>query len=215
MAIKNPTVKHMLAAAAILGGYAVLGSGLVGLTFEGTKQRIADNEREYLLEGLNELIPESSHNNDLYADHIHIQNQEWLGAKTPVFIYRARHDDEPVAVVIAAQAPDGYSGTIKLLVGINADGTLAGVRVVAHKETPGLGDAVELSHSNWILQFDGKSLEDPGTRKWKVKKDGGAFDQLTGATITPRAIVKAVYKALRYFADNKQQLFAQPSDTEV
>lgn len=207
--------KHMLTAAAILSSFAIVGTGLVGITVETTKDRIADNEREYLLRSLNELVPEESHDNDIYTDHIQVNSKEWLGAKKPVSIYRARQENEPIAAIIAAQAPDGYSGTIKLLVAIKHSGELAGVRVVGHKETPGLGDAIEISRSNWILQFDGMSLDKPNAKGWAVKKDGGQFDQLTGATITPRAIVKAVHKALKYFAENKQKLFVKPSEHEV
>jgi len=121
---------------------------------------------------------------------------------------------EPVALVIEALAPDGYSGTIRLLVGINIDGSLGGVRVVAHRETPGLGDAIEEERSDWILGFTGKSLQDPPLQKWAVKKDGGAFDQLTGATITPRAVVKAVRQALLYYRDQKDALFAREETTD-
>ncbi len=204
-------LKQMLAAATILSGFAIVGTALVGVTFETTKDKIADNEREYLLRSLHELVPKDSHDNDIYADHIRVNNREWLGAKKPVSIFRARLAGEPVAAVIAAQAPDGYNGTIKLLVAIKQNGELSGVRVIGHKETPGLVDAIEASRSNWILQFDGKSLSKPQENHWAVKKDGGEFDQLTGATITPRAIVKATHKALKYFAANKQQLFKQPS----
>jgi electron transport complex protein RnfG len=130
-----------------------------------------------------------------------------------VTVYRARLHGEPVALVIAAVAPDGYSGTIRLLVGINVDGSLSGVRVVAHRETPGLGDAIEEERSDWILGFTGKSLQNPPLQKWAVKKDGGAFDQLTGATITPRAVVKAVRQALLYYRDQKDALFAQNETT--
>ncbi len=203
--------KSMLTAAGILAGFAILGAGLVGVTYETTKEQIAANEREFLLRSLHELIPSDTQDNDMYADAIAVKSQEWLGAKGPVMIYRARKAGEPIAAVIAAQAPDGYSGVIKLLVAINHSGELAGVRVVSHKETPGLGDAIEISRSNWITQFDGKSLSNPEKQGWKVKKDGGEFDQLTGATITPRAIVKATYKALVYFRANRDNLFDKPS----
>jgi electron transport complex protein RnfG len=122
-------------------------------------------------------------------------------------VYRARKYGWPVAVVLAPVAPDGYNGTIRLLVAIKMDGTLAGVRVIQHRETPGLGDAIEAERSDWILGFDGKSLNDPVQEKWKVKRDGGDFDQFTGATITPRAVVKAVNKALLYFRLHGHSLF--------
>ena len=109
-------------------------------------------------------------------------------------------------------APDGYAGAIKLLVGIRANGTLAGVRVISHKETPGLGDGIETKRSNWILGFNDTSLDKPDLHGWQVKRDGGQFDQLTGATITPRAIVKAVHQSLVYFKHNKQTLLNTTAD---
>ena len=116
--------------------------------------------------------------------------------------------DSPIALVMATTAPDGYSGSIRLLVGINIDGSLSGVRVVAHRETPGLGDAIDEDRSDWIRIFDGKSLQDPPEERWAVRKDGGAFDQLTGATVTPRAVVKAVRQALLYYREHQQALFS-------
>jgi len=122
---------------------------------------------------------------------------------------------KPVAVLATPVAPDGYSGSIKLLVGVYADGTLAGVRVLAHKETPGLGDAIEATRSDWILTFEGKSLNNPPPKAWAVKKDGGAFDQFTGATITPRAVVKAARQFLIYFQQHKEQLLANSADVQT
>jgi electron transport complex protein RnfG len=123
-------------------------------------------------------------------------------------VYRALKDAKPVALVMSVIAPDGYSGSIKLLVGINTDGTLSGVRAVAHRETPGLGDAIEEQRSDWVQQFNGASLENPPLDRWKVRKDGGDFDQLTGATITPRAVVQAVRNALLYYRQHRETLFA-------
>ena len=137
-----------------------------------------------------------------------VTSRPLLGTSEPVAVYRARKAGQPVALVISPIAPDGYNGSIKLLVGINSDGTLSGVRVVGHRETPGLGDAIDESRSGWIHIFDNKSLGNPLPERWKVKKDGGDFDQLTGATITPRAVVKAVRQALLYYRDNQEALFA-------
>jgi len=137
---------------------------------------------------------------------------EWLGTQEPVTVYRARKHGQPVALFATPVAPDGYSGPIQLLIGVRADGALAGVRVLSHKETPGLGDGIDEKRSPWILAFTGKSLSDPGPDGWKVKKDGGAFDQFTGATITPRAVVKATHKFLEYVQTHREQLFA-PSRT--
>jgi len=201
--------RQSLITAAILLLFALAGTAMVAYTYEHTRQQIAANERATLLRKLHRLIPPESHDNALLQDTLQVQNRTLLGTDEPVTVYRARMHGEPVALVIAAVAPDGYSGTIRLLVGINVDGSLSGVRVVTHRETPGLGDAIEEERSDWILGFTGKSLENPAVEKWAVKKDGGAFDQLTGATITPRAVVKAVRQALLYYRDQKDALFAR------
>lgn len=201
--------KQMGTAAFILGAFAIVGAALVGLTFETTKDQIAANERETLLKSLHELVPTSEIDNDMVSDVISVADPKLLGSDEAVNVYRARKDGQPVAAVIASEAPDGYSGTIKLLVAIRHNGELAGVRVVSHKETPGLGDAIETRRSNWILGFDGRSLNNPADKRgWAVKKDGGIFDQFTGATITPRAIVKATHNTLHYFERNRDKLFA-------
>jgi electron transport complex protein RnfG len=195
--------------AAVLLLFAVTGTLLVALTFEGTREQIAANEREALLRKLNVLIPQQRYDNAIFQDTIQVSNAHLLGTGEPVTVYRARRGGEPVALVIAPVAPDGYSGTIRLLVGINLDGSLSGVRTLAHRETPGLGDKIEAERNDWILGFDGKSLDNPSLASWQVKRDGGAFDQFTGATITPRAVVKAVRNSLIYYRDNHAALFAE------
>jgi electron transport complex protein RnfG len=188
--------------------FAVIGTALVAYTFDNTRERIAANERATLLRKLHHLITPEQHDNMLLEDTLMVTNRPLLGTSEPVAVYRARKAGQPVALVIAPIAPDGYNGSIRLLVGINSDGTLSGVRVVGHRETPGLGDAIDESRSGWIHLFDNRSLENPLLERWKVKKDGGDFDQLTGATITPRAVVKAVRQALLYYRDNQEALFA-------
>ena len=187
--------------------FALIGTALVVTTFDNTRERIAANERATLLRKLHQLITPEQHDNVLLEDILLVTDKTLLGTSKPVTVYRARKATQPVALVITPVAPDGYSGSIKLLVGINVDGTLSGVRVVAHRETPGLGDAIDETRSDWIHIFDNKSLENPPLAHWKVKKDGGEFDQLTGATITPRALVKAVRQALLYYRDNQEALF--------
>jgi electron transport complex protein RnfG len=204
--------RNMLIGAMILGLFAVIGTGLVALTYEGTAERIAENERQALLHNLHQIISPDSHDNDIYEDVITVHDRALLGSKEGVNVYRARIGGHPVAAVIASAAPDGYNGTIKLLVGIHYDGTLAGVRVINHRETPGLGDAIEAERSDWILGFSGHSLQQPAAEQWKVKKDGGVFDQFTGATITPRAVVKAVYNTLRYYQQHREALFDDGPD---
>lgn len=199
--------KNMSISSVLLGMFAIIGSGLVAFTHDNTEERIAANERAFLLRSLHELVTPAMHDNDMFRDVIQVTDNEYLGSKKPVNVYRARKEGKNVAVIINAIAPDGYNGAITLLVAINTTGELIGVRVAKHRETPGLGDAIEVMRSNWILGFSGKSLENPGKKGWYVKRDGGVFDQFTGATITPRAIVKAVYNTLQYFQKNSEILF--------
>ena len=203
--------QHMFTTALILTVFAVAGTGLVAFTVEKTRKPIATAERMALLRSLHAVVDEHSYSNELITDQYQLLDPAHLGSKKPLPVFRARHNGRPIAVVFTAIAPDGYNGDIKLLIGITYDGTITGVRVIDHRETPGLGDAIELRHTNWILGFNGRSLEDPGAKMWKVKKDGGYFDQFTGATITPRAVVKEVHKVLEYFKENKQAIFAHPS----
>lgn len=200
--------RNMLISALILGLFAVVGTGLVAMTEAGTAERIAENERQSLLDNLHQVLPQELHDNDLYKDSIEVTSP-LLGTPKPVAVYRARKQGKPVAVIIASIAPTGYGGPIKLLIGIHYDGTVSGVRVLYHKETPGLGDAIEVEKSDWILGFNGLSLINPKESQWKVKKDGGVFDQFTGATITPRLVVGTVLNTLRYFKQNREMLFAK------
>lgn len=201
-------VNRILLTAATLTLFAIIGTGLVVLTVNATRGRIAANERETLLARLGVMLPTGSFDNDVISDTLQVRDPQWLGSKEPVTVYRARLKGKPVAAVLTPVAPDGYSGDIKLLVGIRYDGTLTGVRVLDHHETPGLGDAIEENRSDWITRFAGLSLDKPGEAGWKVKRDGGTFDQFTGATITPRAVVKAVHRCLLYFAQHRAELFA-------
>jgi len=153
-------------------------------------------------------VPEAIYDNDLLADRTEIDDPAFFRHPDPVTVYRARMDGAPVAVLMIVTAPNGYNGDIRMIVGVDAGGTVLGVRVVAHRETPGLGDPIETGKSDWILGFTGKSLHNPEDAGWAVKRDGGEFDQFTGATITPRAVVAAVHDALLYFAANRQSLFS-------
>ena len=123
--------------------------------------------------------------------------------------YIATIDGKPSAIAIEAIAPDGYNGAIKIIVGIQDNGTITGTRVLSHQETPGLGDKIDLRVTDWILSFTGKAVNDENISAWKVRKDGGQFDQFTGATITPRAVVKAVKHAVTYVNQNKESILAQ------
>lgn len=193
--------------------FAVAGAVLVGLTYYQTEEDIQYNEKLTLLRKLNTIIPAESYDNELLRDTISIKPHILLGTKQETQVYRARKNNQNIAAVFSSIAPGGYNGPIHLLVGIFANGKTAGVRVVKHRETPGLGDAVSVTHSNWILDFDKKSLGNPSSKHWKVKRDGGVFDQFTGATITPRAVVKAVHDALIYFQQNQTLLFSITNNT--
>jgi len=199
--------KQVATTAVLLTLFAIIGAALVGLTHDNTIDAIKYNEQLTLLRNLNTILPASDYDNDLLADTIQLAPDPLLGTDLESIAYRARKQDNPVAIVLSAIAPNGYNGSIYLLVGIKYDGSLAGVRVVKHRETPGLGDAVEERRSDWILDFTGKSLSNPKPKQWKVKRDGGDFDQFTGATITPRAVVNAVHSALLYFEQHRETLF--------
>ncbi|MGB5278849.1 MAG: electron transport complex subunit RsxG [Gammaproteobacteria bacterium] len=204
--------KQVLTTASLLMVFAIIGAAIVGLTYENTYEKIKRNEQEVLLRKLNTILAPSEYDNDLLDDEIMLEQDVLLGTIAPSRAYLAYKNNTPVAAVLSPIAPNGYSGPINLLVGIYHDGTVAGVRVVKHRETPGLGDAVESQRSDWIVGFDGKSLNTPSSEQWKVKRDGGEFDQFTGATITPRAVVKAVHSALIYFQQHRKQLFNENED---
>ncbi|MCU7812831.1 MAG: electron transport complex subunit RsxG [Candidatus Thiodiazotropha sp. (ex Notomyrtea botanica)] len=200
-------------AAAILGIFAIAGTSLVAFTHAATKARIAANERETLLRTLHALVQSESVDNDMVLDTLQVEDPEQLGAPITT-VYRGRMQGEPVAAVLTTMVTDGYSGPIKLLVAVRYDGTLGGVRVISHKETPGLGDKVEEARSDWIYSFTGKSLGNPSIEKWRVKRDGGVFDQFTGATVTPRSIVTAVKKTLIYVQANKDALYDKQASSD-
>ncbi|ADE15813.1 electron transport complex, RnfABCDGE type, G subunit [Nitrosococcus halophilus Nc 4] len=201
----------MLRVGLLLGLFAVAGTGIVAITEALTREQIAANERAALRQAIAAVLPSTAYNNPILEDTFQVSDP-LLGTEKPILAYRARRDSQPVAVILTPVAPEGYNGAIKLLVGIHYDGSLAGVRVLSHKETPGLGDEIEEGKSEWILGFRNRSLGNPPESKWQVKRDGGAFDQFTGATITPRAIVKAVRNTLKYFENHRDKLFAQEEE---
>ncbi len=196
----------------LLAAFALATAGTLALTNLGTKGRIAEAERAAQQRALFEIIPVENHDNDLLNDvvTVPVAAQLSLHVKNDAVIHRARRNGEIVALIVPAVAPDGYSGDIEMIVGVNRDGSLAGVRVIKHKETPGLGDKIDLKKHKWILDFNGKSLTFPVVEEWKVKKDGGEFDQFAGATITPRAVVGQVKRVLEFVAANQEGLFSDP-----
>ena len=194
----------------LLALFALITALILASTDRVTEDRIAESERLAAQKALFEIVPLALHNNDLLVDLQPIPEQYWLalGLDNGGDVHIARLDDQPVAAIVSSITTDGYSGDIAMIVGINFDGTVAGVRVVDHKETPGLGDKVELRKSDWILSFNGKSLNNPEISKWNVKKDRGDFDQFTGATITPKAVIHQIAKTLEYFEKDRDRLLS-------
>lgn len=202
--------------------FAFISVFFVAITDKLTAGKIAENQATMLLKALNEIAPKDSYDNDLIASKAFINKTEsnkTTSSKadsdfmnnTPVYL--ATKDEKPAIAIFEVTSNKGYSGAITLLVGVNASElSIAGVRVVKHKETPGLGDKMEIkktppNKSPWVLDFNDKSLSNPELSAWSVKKDNGEFDQFTGATITPRAIVNAVKSTLLYAQDNMDALF--------
>jgi electron transport complex protein RnfG len=206
--------RQIVITAIILLLFTVAGTSMVAFTYDGTREKIAANERATLQRKLNQLLPAGSYDNDLLDDRITVTLPDANDRDSGITVYRARNNCADAGLVMTAVAPDGYSGRIKMLIGIRADDTLSGVRIITHRETPGLGDAIDEQRTDWVFGFDGKSIGNPPIERWRVKKDGGAFDQLTGATITPRAIVKAVKRTLLYYQANREMLYSTAPCTE-
>ena len=203
----------------ILAVFAIITTGLIAVTFFGTKNQIALQQQQKLLSILNAVIDENSYDNIIQLDCALVTSAELLGSNQPQHIYRATKQGQAVAAAIETTAPDGYSGKIQLVVGITSSqagsATVTGVRVLEHKETPGLGDKVDLRISNWVLDFNNQTYSEEIATNWAVKKDGGQFDQFTGATITPRAVVSAVKLSIDYYLANQAAIFNAVNECAV
>lgn len=180
---------------------------MVLVVFLATKTSIENSKRHTLVTRLSTVLSGTHYDNDVAGDTIELTNP-LLGSDKPHTIWRARFQQSPTAAVISATAPNGYNGAIHLLVGIDWSGELTAVRVIAHTETPGLGDDIEISRSEWIEGFSAKSLEKIDSALWTVKKEGGVFDQFTGATVTPRAVISAIHSTLIFYRDHKTNIYA-------
>ena len=202
-------IKHASKTAITLIAFAVVFTALLAYIFQVTKVPIEQSEAKARLALFRQIVPENMHDNDILKDKLTIAPNDLLGNKQATIANRARINNAPAAVILEAVAHDGYSGDIKLLIAIKYDGSISGVRVLTHKETPGLGDYIDIAKDDWIKLFDNESLTKTSDKNWNVKKDNGQFDYMAGATITPRAVVKAVHKALQYFEVNRATLFAE------
>jgi Na+-translocating ferredoxin:NAD+ oxidoreductase subunit G len=200
-------LKHASKTAIVMVAFAIIFTAMMAYVHLVTEDAIAQSEAEARLSLFKQILPEDQYDNKLLEDTIEIAPNSLLGNTLPSTIYRARNQEKPSAVILEAIAHDGYSGDIKLLIAIKSDGSLGGVRVLSHKETPGLGDYIEIGRSDWIAHFNDQSLAKTPDKQWAVKKDGGDFDYMVGATITPRAVVKAVHHALQYAQQHQAVLF--------
>jgi electron transport complex protein RnfG len=198
----------------ILGLFAIVCTAAVAIVQLLTADRIELQAEQKLIRQLNQVIQTANHDNEMFRDCILAPKDNNSDLVIDV-IYRARLNNTPTAAAIKTVAPDGYSGNIELLIAINTDGSVSGVRTLLHKETPGLGDKIERRKSDWIEKFSGKKLLDENDSRWAVIKDGGMFDQFTGATITPRAVVKTVRKTIEYFQNNQDRIFTTASNCGV
>lgn len=205
-------VGSALRSAALLGVFTLAFTALMAITHDATEAPIRASVEARRLELIGQVLPAAEYDNDLLQDTVRLPALPALGIDQPVTVHRARRGSEPVALVFEAQAPDGYSGAIRLLMALRADGKLAGVRVVAHRETPGLGDyidpAKDRAPAKWIAQFAGRDTADAA--RWTVRKDGGDFAYMTGATISPRAVIRAAGRAAAAIAPVREALFALP-----
>ncbi|MDK2594820.1 electron transport complex subunit RsxG [Pseudoalteromonas obscura] len=195
---------------AILTAFALATTGSVALVQQLTAPRIEAQEKKHLMRTLTQVLPADEYNNELYLDCIE-SNAPELGPNGPHRIYRAKHNGQPVALLVQHITPEGYSGNIDILTALYANAEIAGVRITQHKETPGLGDKVEVKKSDWVHSFSGVQVQSAEDPRFNVKKEGGMFDQFTGATITPRAVVHSVNTATWYAHQNFDSLFAQPN----
>jgi len=205
-------VRDMVITTLLLGLFAATGTGIVAWVHSGTEARIAENRVAMTRMRITQVLEGLEYDNQPVADHAMLSDPRLGGAHLPAWF--ARRGDEVVGLAFSAIAPNGYNGNIHLLIGIGADGSVLGARVTQHRETPGLGDDIEADRSDWIHGFRSRSLGNPPLEQWQVRKDGGVFDQFTGATITARAVVQAIRSALVYFQENSETLLATPPPIE-
>lgn len=214
-AVKEFTAPGMaVRTAAILFIFVIIFTGLLSAAYLWTKPAIEASATEEKMKLVDEVLPRNEYDNDLLNDTFALEPTQELGLSEATTVYRARKAGQPVALVFEAVAPDGYAGKIRLIMSVRANGEVGGVRVTQHKETPGLGDYVEVKKDKnkarpWITQFTGMSLAQVTDKDWKVRKDGGKIDYYAGATVTPRAVTKATLKAARWAEANRDRLFAE------
>lgn len=215
---ESSVLRISLRTAAIMLAFTLVFTALMAGTYKATAPRVAASALAEKLRLIGEVLPPTMYDNDLMADAITLPPQKALGLDDDTRVWRASKNGAPVALVLEAAAPDGYSGRISLILAVDTHGRLLAQRVTAHKETPGLGDYIDPKKDRnkarpWITQFNNQSFDSVPRDKWRVKKDGGRFDQMSGATISARAVTNASGRALAWINDNRDKLFALPANS--
>lgn len=211
----NPRLASMIRSASNLAMLALMVAMLVFGLHALLRDRIGAAERKAEMQAMAVVLPMSSYDNDPVLDSVQVHAPAWLGTDAEVTVRRARLGGHARALVLQAVAPDGYNGPISLLIGVDHDGRITGVRVSSHRETAGLGDAIDIRKSPWIRRFDGRSLGHPSDAGWAVKSEGGDFDQFAGATTTPRAVVKAVHRVLGLVRKHGDRIYSARAGTQL
>ena len=206
--------------ATVLLLFTLVFTALMAATYFATKPAIDQSARAEKMKLIGEVLPAASYDNDLLADGVTLPAVSELGLDDESTVYRARKNGQPVALIVEAAAPDGYSGRIGMLLAVSPEGRLLALRVTQHKETPGLGDYIDPKKDKnkahpWVDQFNGRKLEEVGAGQWKVKKDGGVFDAHTGATISARAVTNASGRALAWANENREKILQLPAGSRM
>ncbi len=199
----------------ILALFAMASTALVSIVHQLTKDRIASEVERVMNQRLNKLVASDKYNNSPTSDCILVTNHSRINQVSINKIHRMRKNKHPIALVFSSTAHDGYSGDINLLIALSNQDKLLGVEIINHRETPGLGDKIDSNKSNWLTQFNNVRLTSISEKSWRVKKDGGDFDALTGATVTPRATINAIFQTALYFKNNKDVLYDKEANCEV
>lgn len=197
-----------------LAGIAAICTSLVATTYHLTADRIAANDKALLERSLHPALSDLFYDSGVSESRLVLEPPHDLPGSEEALIYRVYANDEPVAALFVVTARDGFAGPIRILLGVDMTGVVTGIRILRHRETPGLGDKIEESRSDWVHQFAGRSIGDPVVTSWAIRRDGGEFDQITGASVTPRAVIKAMRDTLIYFNANRDAIFAAPASEE-
>ena len=203
---------HPLMTGVVVAAFAIAAFYAVDAAHEWSDGRIAANERARVVARLNSVLEPGLRSRDLTTTSVAVSDAELFGSDAPIDVFVLTDRGAPMATVFGTIAPHGYNASISLLIGVSPIGTVTGVRAVRHRETKGLGDAIETAKSDWILQFDGKALAAPPAELWAIDQDDGNFDSISGATVTSRAVVGAVKNTLLYFEQHRDELYAQAAE---